>query len=67
MTMTMTVVSSNPTSAKVDTASLSFTTSNWDRYQTVTVTGVPDDVDNLNDTRNVTINHCDASNASDRL
>ena len=61
MTMTMTVVSSNLAIATVDPALLSFTTSNWNRYQTVTVTGVPDSVDNLNDTRKVTINHCDAS------
>ena len=55
------MVSSDPTIAMVDPASLSFTASNWKRYQTVTVTGVPDHVDNLNDRRNVTIEHCDAS------
>ena len=39
------------------TQTLSFTTSNWSTAQTVTVTGVDDDIDNAGDARTVAITH----------
>ena len=51
-------VTSNTTSAAtVNKGSLSFTTSNWDDFQSVTVTGVNDDIDNVGDVRELTISH----------
>ena len=41
----------------VSPASLTFTTSNWATKQTVTLTGVDDDIDNANDRRNITLSH----------
>ncbi len=43
------------------TATLAFTTSNWSQAQTVTVTGVDDDIDNTGDARTVTIAHVASS------
>ena len=43
--------------ATVSPATLTFTTANWNTAQTVTVTGVDDDVDNTNDARSATISH----------
>ena len=43
--------------ATVSPSTLTFTTSNWSTAQTVTVTGVPDDVDNAGDQRVVTLTH----------
>ena len=40
--VTVTVTSDNTAAATVDKSSLTFTTSDWDRTQTVTVTGVQD-------------------------
>ena len=37
--------------------SLEFTTNDWDTYQTVTVTGLDDDVDNVGGLRSATITH----------
>ena len=55
-TVTVAVVASGDTNAaRVDTGSLTFTTSNWNALQTVTVTGVDDNVDNPGDSRSVTI------------
>ena len=46
--VTMTVTSSHPTiNAMVSPASLTFTTTNWNVAQTVTVTAVDDDVDHV--------------------
>ncbi len=42
-------------------AALTFTTSNWDAAQTVTVTGVNDDIDNTGDARTATVSHTVAS------
>ena len=43
------------------TASLTFTTANWSQAQTITVTGVDDDIDNAGDARTVTIAHATSS------
>ena len=59
--LTNTVVSH----AKVDTPSLNFTTTNWDEFQTVTVTGSNDDVDNSNDTRDARTRHEASSDYGD--
>ena len=45
------------TVASVDKASVSFTNSNWSEAQTITVSSVPDDIDNTNDRRTTTITH----------
>ncbi len=47
------------------TATLTFTTSNWNTAQTVTVTGVDDSVDNPGGSREVTISHAASSTDSD--
>ena len=54
------VRSEDPEIATVAPAALTFTRENWDDPQTVTVTGVPDDVDNEDNQRPVTI-HNEAS------
>ena len=51
------VASSATGAATVGPATLTFTTANWNTAQTVTVTGVDDDVDNTDDARNATISH----------
>ena len=56
-TVTVGVASSNTQAATVSPAALTFTTADWDDPQTVTVTGVDDDVDNAGDSRSVTITH----------
>ena len=53
--MTVTVGVDDP--VKVNTPSLEFTTNDWDTYQTVTVTGLNDDVDNAGGLRSATITH----------
>ena len=45
-------------------ATLIFTTTNWNRAQTITVTGVDDDIDNAGDARTVTIAHAASSTDS---
>ena len=51
-------VTSNSTSAAtVNKSELSFSTTNWDTAQEVTVTGVNDDKDNSGDKRTVTVSH----------
>ncbi len=65
--VTVTITSGTPAAAVVDgpdvgdvggaTETLTFTTSNWNRAQIVTVTGVNDDVDNTADKRTVTLTH----------
>ena len=49
------------TAATVSTDSLTFTTTNWDTAQTVTVTGVNDSVDNPGDRRTATVTHAPTS------
>ena len=61
-------VTVSPTSGNTNAASVSgaliFTTANWDTAQTITVTGVDDDIDNASD-RTATISHTAASSDSD--
>ena len=54
--VTITPSSSDATIATVS-AALTFTTGNWNTAQTVTVTGVNDNIDNLNNRRSATITH----------
>ena len=54
--VTITVTSSDPTAATVSPATLTFTTTNWNSAQTVTVMGVDDSVDQTGN-RSVTISH----------
>ncbi len=56
-TVTISVSSSDTSAATVSASSLSFTTGNWSDPQTVTVTGVNDDVDNQGDRRTATVGH----------
>ena len=53
-TVTVDVSSSDPAAASVSPARLTFTTTNWDTAQTVTVTGV-DDADSADETVTVTL------------
>ena len=55
-TVTIAVTSDDPGAATVSPATLSFTPSNWNSAQTVTVTGVDDDVDQTGN-RSVIISH----------
>ena len=55
-TVSIVVISDMPTAAMVSPAILTFTTSNWNTGQTVTVTGVDDKVDQSGN-RSVTISH----------
>ncbi len=69
--VTVEVTSGTPTAAQVDgpggnttpknSEMLTFTTTNWATAQTVTVTGVNDNVDNPNDKRDVTLTHAVSS------
>ena len=54
--VTVTPTSSAPANATVSGA-LTFTEANWNEPQTVTVTGVDDDIDNPGDERTATISH----------
>ena len=56
-TVTVSVTSNATSAATVDKSSLTFTTSNWSTAQTVTVTGVNDDLDNAGDSRSATISN----------
>ncbi len=56
-TVTVSLRSGDETVATIDIASLSFNSSNWDTPRTVTVTAVPDVIDNRNDRRKVNISH----------
>ncbi len=53
----MTVTSNMENAATASPARLTFTPGNWDTVQTVTVTGVNDDIDNTGDSRTATIMH----------
>ena len=59
--VTIAVASDTVTAATVSSASLTFTTTDWNTAQTVTVTGVNDDVDNPSDERTATVTHTAAS------
>ena len=55
--VTVAVASSDTTVATVKPSTLTFTTANWSTAQTVTVTGVNDNLDNAGDSRTATISH----------
>ena len=55
--VTVALESSNTDVARVSPASVVFTSGNWATPQSVTVTGVDDDVDNPGDARSATISH----------
>ena len=59
--VTIAVASDTVTAATVSSASLTFTPTNWNTAQTVTVTGVNDDVDNPSDERTATVTHVPTS------
>ena len=56
-TVTIGVASGDTDVATVSPMNLTFTDSNWDEPQTVTVTAVPDGIDNPNDRRTAAITH----------
>ena len=56
-TVTIGVASGDTTIAGVAPATLTFAASNWDEPQTVTVTAVPDGIDNPDDRRTAAITH----------
>ncbi len=53
----ITATSGTATAATVSPTTLTFTSANWNTAQTVTVTGVDDDVDNTGDERTASIGH----------
>ena len=62
--VTITLASGDTNIATVSLATLSFTTSNWNTAQTVTVTGINDDIDN-DPVRTAPISHTSASSDPD--
>ncbi len=62
--VTISVVSGDTSAATVSSATLTFTTENWDDTQTVTITGVNDDTDQENDQRTATLTHTATSPAA---
>ena len=64
-TVTIGVASGDTTIAGVAPATLSFTSSNWDEPQTVTVTAVPDGIDNRDDRRTAAITHTVTATGTD--
>ena len=64
-TVTIGVVSGGTAVATVAPATLTFTASNWNVPQTVTVTAMPDDIDNPNDRRAVAITHTVTATGTD--
>ena len=58
---------SSDTDAATVSGPLTFTTANWQTPQTVTVTGVNDDVDNEGDRRTVEISHTVSGSTYDRV
>ena len=56
-TVTVSVATANASIARARPATLRFTAANWNRPQTVTVTGWNDNLDNAGDERSVTITH----------
>jgi len=63
------IASGNPTEATAAPTTLTFTTANWDQAQTVTVTGINDNVDDDNQTSIVTVSvvDVDSDDAFDAL
>jgi ribosomal protein L9 len=66
-TVTIAVTSSNVGEATVEPATLTFTASNWDTPQTVTVTGVDDDVDDGDIQVTISHNASSADSAYDSI
>ena len=64
-TVTIGVASGGTMIATVAPATLEFTASDWDEPQTVTVTAVPDIIDNQNDRRAVAITHTVTATGTD--
>ena len=58
-------VTADPTDATADRKSLTFDTTTWNRAQTVTVTGVDDDIDNPGNKRVTSITHSAAGGGYD--
>ena len=56
---------SDDTSVALVSGALTFTTTDWDTAQTVTVTGVDDDIDNTGDERITTVTHAATSSDVD--
>ena len=63
--VTIGVASDDTTIAGVAPATLTFTASNWDEPQTVTVSAVSDGIDNPNDRRTATITHTVTATGTD--
>ena len=63
--VTIGVASGGTSVATVAPNTLTFTASNWDEPQTVTVTAVPDGIDNENDRRAVAITHTVTATGTD--
>ena len=63
--VTVAVTSGNTSDATVNPASLTFTSSNWETAQDVTVTGVDDTSQNTDNKRDVTITHTASSDDDD--
>ena len=55
--VTVKIAVADPTAATVNPSRLTFTASNWNEEQTVTVTGVDDSIDNPDNRRNTAVNH----------
>ncbi|MYG68424.1 MAG: hypothetical protein F4206_17090, partial [Gammaproteobacteria bacterium] len=63
--VTVGVASGDTAIATVSASSLTFTPANWDEPQTVTVTAVPDAIDNSGNSRAVTVTHTVTAGTSD--
>ena len=63
--VTVGIVSAGTNIATVAPKTLTFTATNWDEPQTVTVTAVPDGIDNMNDRRAVAITHAVTATGTD--
>ena len=63
--VTVGIVSAGTNIATVAPKTLTFTATNWDEPQTVTVTAVPDGIDNMNDRRAVAITHTVTATGTD--
>ncbi len=64
-TVTVSVASKHPLVATVDKSSLSFTTSNWNEAQTVTITAKDDAIDNTGNKRTTSITHTISASGND--
>ena len=63
--VTVAVASADSAVATAEPATLVFTATNWSTAQTVTVSGVNDDVDNTNDRRTTSITHTVSAQGTD--